>query len=75
MRRRPRNEVAGVPIEAAVLEFTPEQWPGANDWEKYEAWREAREEWAKRNLPGGVADLPFRLGSYIPDMPFDGTGI
>ena len=67
--------MAGGDTEARFSWFDPDAWPGASDYERYEAWKAAREEWAVKNLPGGIADLPSTLGGYVPDMPWDGTGI
>lgn len=73
MRRRPKVVVTdeGATYPAYVFEFIPHDWPGAIDWDRYEAWQAAREVWAVANLPDGVAGLPFRLDGYIPDAPFD----
>lgn len=77
MRRRSKNLFEGADADSRLMDFDPQAWPGANDWERYEAWHTARNEWAEQHLPGGVTDLPLYVG-WIPDEPWtpyapDGT--
>lgn len=75
MRRRPPpppvSIVDGSEVPVSVLEFVPSEWRSACgcDYHDWEAWEEAREEWARKNLPYGVDSLPEWEGE-IPEQPW-----
>jgi len=82
VRRRRREPEApnGSRIPASVLYFVPADWPGDDRgpvhdlWARYEAWSEAREDWAVAHLSEGVEDLPSFEGE-VPEAPFDPSEI
>lgn len=73
VRRRQREQIVnGQRIPERVLTFVPAQWQGGSDYQRWEAWDEARRSWAEVNLPGGAEDLPSTLGANLPpDQPWD----
>ena len=74
MRRRekPVETLTGQPLDPKLEWFDPADYEGGSDWEKYEAWQDARQAWAKDNLPEGW--LPIPLGMPVPSQPFNPYG-
>lgn len=69
-RKREASETEQLGLPRLLADFVPADWPGGSEYQRYEAWREARESWAETNLAGGVEDLPWWHGR-IPDQPWD----
>lgn len=59
---------AGLPL--VLADFVPSEWPGGSEYQRYEAWRAAREDWAEKYHPEGVDGLPWWHG-VVPDQPWD----
>jgi hypothetical protein len=70
MRRREREGPSGVP--ARLRRFDPDDWPGADIWEKSDAWNDARNAWADEHGRWDES-LTELLASFelVPPEPFD----
>lgn len=71
MRRRQKEAraIGGGTIPAWLDDFDPSAWPGGSDYQRWEAWEAARQEWAAANLPGGAEQLQSH-SELIPDQPW-----
>lgn len=70
VRRKRPSEAEQLGLPPGLADFVPSDWPGGSEYQRYEAWRDARYSWAETNLSGGVEDLPWWHGD-IPDQPWD----
>lgn len=70
VRRKRSSEAEQLCLPSGLADFVPVDWPGGSEYQRYEAWRRARETWAENHLPGGSENLPWWHG-VIPDQPWD----
>jgi hypothetical protein len=59
-------------VPLRLRRFVPDDWPGANIWERHRGWVEAQEGWAAEHGEW-VESLTELLESFrlVPDEPFD----
>jgi hypothetical protein len=77
VRRREPDEGAPGGVPSRLRRFVPEQWPGADIWERHGAWLDAREAWEDEH-GDWPEDLSEAMASFRvpgpwpwPDEPFD----
>jgi hypothetical protein len=73
VRRREPDEGAPGGVPSRLRRFDPDQWPGADIWERYAAWHEATRAFAEQR--GGWWDESLtellEAQKLVPDEPWD----
>ncbi|MCT2088346.1 hypothetical protein M3D92_03395 [Micrococcus terreus] len=72
MRRRPprHQQIEAGQIQVLLDSFDPDDWPGATDALRFEAWHESVMD--QITLTDAYQSSPFSF--QVPDAPFDPTG-